>query len=55
MLVLAGWAVAATEVGDLPPTAIATWLGGRRELVAGGRSNMTVGHVDLFATPIASR
>ena len=35
--------------------AIAVWLAERRELVAAGRSNMNVGHVDLFATPIASR
>jgi hypothetical protein len=53
--VLAGWAVAATELGDLPPTAIANWLAQRRNLVMAGQSNMTVGHVDLFATPIASR
>jgi SAM-dependent methyltransferase len=53
--VLAGWAVAATELGDLPPTAIAAWLAERRNLVAAGQSSMRVGHVDVFATPIASR
>jgi hypothetical protein len=53
--VLAGWAVAATELGDLPPAAIAGWLARRRNLVTAGQSSMRVGHVDLFATPIASR
>jgi hypothetical protein len=53
--VLAGWAVAAAELGDLSPTAIASWLAQRRNLVAAGRSSMRVGHVDLFATPIANR
>jgi hypothetical protein len=52
---LAGWAVAATELGDLPPYRIATWLAERRNLVVAGQSTMRVGHVDLFATPIASR
>ncbi len=48
--VLAGWAEAAAELGDLPKAAIAAWLARRRELVAAGRSSMRVGHVDFFAT-----
>ena len=53
--VLTGWADAATELGDLPPAAIAAWLARRRELVTAGRSSMRVGHVDFFATPTAMR
>jgi hypothetical protein len=53
--VLAGWANAVTELGDLPIAAIAAWLARRRELVTAGRSSMRVGHVDFFATPIAAR
>jgi SAM-dependent methyltransferase len=48
--VLAGWAGAAGELGDLPQAAIDSWLARRRELVAAGRSSMRVGHVDVFAT-----
>jgi len=48
--VLAGWAGAAGELGDLPKAAIDSWLARRRELVAAGRSSMRVGHVDVFAT-----
>jgi hypothetical protein len=53
--VLAGWALAANELGDLPGAAIAAWLSRRGDLVAQGRSWMRVGHVDLFATPMATR
>ncbi len=48
--VLAGWAGAAGELGDLPQAAIDAWLARRRDLVAAGRSSMRVGHVDFFAT-----
>src|SRR5262249_17354656 len=48
--VLAGWAGAASELGDLPQAAIDSWLARRRELVAAARSSMRVGHVDVFAT-----
>jgi hypothetical protein len=53
--VLTGWALAAGELGDLPGAAIAAWLARRRDLVAQGRAQMRVGHVDLFATPMATR
>jgi hypothetical protein len=53
--VLAGWAQAAVELSELPPAAIAAWLARRRELVMGGRASMRVGHVDFFATPMATR
>ena len=49
--VLAGWAAAATELGELPSAAIAAWLARRRKLVAGPGATMRVGHVDFFATP----
>jgi len=48
--VLAGWATAAGELGDLPQAAIDSWLARRRALVAAGCSSMRVGHVDVFAT-----
>jgi len=48
--VLAGWASAAGELGDLPEGAIDSWLARRRALIAAGRSSMRVGHVDIFAT-----
>jgi len=47
--VLTGFAGAARELDDLPAGEIAAWLERRLELVAAGRSSMTVGHVDLFA------
>jgi hypothetical protein len=53
--VIAGWAAAATELGDLPPAAIAAWLARRRKLVSAGTSRMGIGHVDFFATPTAMR
>jgi SAM-dependent methyltransferase len=48
--VLTGWAGAASELGELPQSAIDAWLARRRELVATDRSRMRVGHVDFFAT-----
>jgi hypothetical protein len=53
--VLGGWALAANELGDLPGAAVAAWLSRRGDLVAQGRSQMRVGHADLFATPMATR
>jgi hypothetical protein len=49
--VLAGWAGAAADLGDLPPNAIVLWLARRRNFVAAGKSSMRVGHVDFLATP----
>ncbi len=49
--VLAGWATAARELGDVPLDRIAAWFTRRRELVADGRARLQVGHIDLFATP----
>jgi SAM-dependent methyltransferase len=54
-LVIAGWAAAAAEIGDLSPRAVADWSARRGALVTAGRSTMRVGHVDLFARPTGTR
>ena len=53
--VLSGWAAAAREIGDPPLPEIVDWLSRRRELIAAGRSSLSVGHVDLLARPSATR
>jgi hypothetical protein len=53
--ILAGWATAARELGDVPLDRIAAWFTHRRELVADGRARLRVGHIDVFATPIGMR
>jgi SAM-dependent methyltransferase len=53
--VLSGWAGAARELDDVALPDIVDWLARRRELIAAGRATMRVGHVDLFARPIATR
>jgi SAM-dependent methyltransferase len=53
--ILAGWASAAREMGNLPLGDIVGWLTRRRDLVAAGRSTIRVGHVDLFARPTGTR
>jgi hypothetical protein len=53
--VLAGWAGAAQELGALSPDQIAAWLARRRAHVGAGRSTMRIGHIDIFATPTATR
>jgi hypothetical protein len=52
---LAGWASAARDIGALSPADTTAWLRRRRDAVAEGRSSLRVGHVDFFATPIATR
>jgi hypothetical protein len=54
-LVLAGFASAVGELGDVPPGEIAGWVGRRGGHLAAGRANMTLGHVDLFAWPTTRR
>jgi hypothetical protein len=51
---LAGWASAAAEIG-VAPGLIDDWLAERREHIAGGRSQMLVGHLDFFAAPMGRR
>jgi hypothetical protein len=53
--ILAGWAAAAGETGSLEPAALAAWLSRRRAHVVGGRSRLSVGHVDFFACPTGRR
>lgn len=52
---LAGWATAARDVEALPPRDIDNWLARRKDAVSARASTMRVGHVDFFATPIATR
>jgi hypothetical protein len=49
--ILAGWATAARELGDVPLERIAAWFTHRRELVADSRARLRIGHIDLFAAP----
>jgi len=53
--ILAGWATAARELGDVPLDRIAAWFTHRRELIADGRARLEVGHIDVLATPTATR
>ena len=55
MEILAGWASAARELGDLSLGDIVGWLTWRRDAVAAGRSSIRVGHVDIFARPTGTR
>lgn len=52
---LAGWAGAAREIGELSLADGVEWLTRRREFVSAGRSSMRVGHVDIFARPMGKR
>jgi hypothetical protein len=52
---LDGWASAAHEVGALSLADTKAWLGRRRGSVAAGLSSLSVGHVDFFAMPSATR
>ena len=52
---LAGWAAAAREIEALPHGDIDDWLARRKDKVGARTSKMRVGHVDFFATPIATR
>ena len=52
---LDGWAGAAREVGQQSPADISAWLTRRRAALSHGQSTIRVGHIDVFATPIALR
>jgi hypothetical protein len=54
LALLAGWAEAAGAIG-VEQALLDEWLGERRDLVAAGRSAISVGHVDFFAAPIGRR
>jgi len=49
--IVAGWASAARDIGDLSLGDTANWLVRRREAITAGRSSIRVGHVDFFALP----
>jgi hypothetical protein len=53
--VFAGWAEVGTLTGRRTADEIAGWLAHRRAHLAAGRSNLRVGHVDIFAWPMATR
>jgi SAM-dependent methyltransferase len=52
---LDGWAGAAREAGQQSLAEIAAWLTRRRDALSHGQSSIRVGHVDVFAAPIARR
>ena len=52
---LAGWAAAATETGEISAEAAAKWLLSRRAALRANRSTIRVGHIDLFASPADAR
>jgi Methyltransferase domain len=53
--IVGGWAGAAREAADLSLLDVAAWLTRRRDVIADGRSRLTVGHRDFFAAPIVTR
>ena len=52
---LFGWAVAASETGEISHEAAAEWLVNRRSALAAKRSRIRVGHQDFFAGPPDTR
>ncbi len=46
-----GWFAAAGEIATVAPAALAEWRDRRLAWIAEGRSDILVGHVDLWATP----
>jgi hypothetical protein len=52
---LAGWALAAREIGSIPGADIADWLTRRSDQVTAGRSSIRVGHSDFFARHTGTR
>ena len=52
---LDGAAAAAWEAGRPSARHVASWLAGRRDAVAAGRSAIRVGHVDFVAVPSGTR
>jgi SAM-dependent methyltransferase len=53
--ILAGWASAAHDMGALSQADTAAWLARRRDCIAAGSLSLSVGHVDFFAMPSATR
>jgi hypothetical protein len=53
--ILAGWAHAADEMAALSRADTSAWLTRRCDSIAAGRFSLSVGHVDFFAMPSATR
>jgi hypothetical protein len=53
--VVAGWASAARDLGDLSLGDIGNWLVRRRDAINAGQSSIRVGHIDFFVLPPAAR
>jgi hypothetical protein len=53
--ILAGWAGAAHDMATQSPADTAAWLTRRRNCIAAGGFSLSVGHVDFFAAPSATR
>jgi hypothetical protein len=53
--ILTGWASVAREIGEVSLADGVSWLTRRRDLVAAGRSRISVGHVDFFAARTGRR
>jgi SAM-dependent methyltransferase len=51
----AGWAEVAALTTTLTAEDVARWRAERRAALAAGRSQLRIGHVDIFARPIGSR
>jgi hypothetical protein len=47
---VAGWFAAVSELGEVDPGALQAWHNRRQAWIAEGRSMMTVGHLDVWAT-----
>jgi hypothetical protein len=54
-VLFAGWADLAMQSGKISSDDVSGWLACRRSHLAGGRSSLTLGHLDVFARPIGVR
>jgi hypothetical protein len=43
------------QTADFPLSELIGWLTRRRDLIAAGRSAITIGHLDFFARPTGTR
>jgi hypothetical protein len=53
--IFAGWSQIASASERVARDLVTGWLARRRAYLTQGRSTLHVGHVDIFARPIASR
>jgi SAM-dependent methyltransferase len=54
-VLFAGWAELTMQSSNVSSDSVSDWLARRRSHLAGGRSSLTVGHLDIFARPIGMR